>query len=165
MGFKEITSLDAENTISLGGYNKKLRKENPTEVEGYYLGSRKVTSTKNSQGFSSLHVFQTAEGNLGVWGKTDMDRKLGQVTVGTMTKVEFTGMKATKNNDMYTYKVQVDSDNTIEVKGSDNGPSNYEEVEEGNDTEETASTEVLSAADKQKKVQELLKKGARTIRN
>ena len=40
MAFTTITDLSADETISLGGFNKKTRKENPTSVEGYYLGKR-----------------------------------------------------------------------------------------------------------------------------
>lgn len=116
MAFKQVQSLDAATTIALGGYNKKTRKENPTSVEGYYLGARKVNDTKKKTGFSFIHFFQNEDGNIGVWGKTDIDRKLGSVTPGTMTRVSFTGMRPTPNgNDMYVFKVEVDAENTTEV--------------------------------------------------
>jgi len=38
---------------------------------------------------------------------------LDQVKAGTMVRITSTGTKATPNGDMYTYKVEVDSDNTI----------------------------------------------------
>lgn len=117
MGFKKLQDLNTENIIALGGFNKKAKKDNPTEVEGYYLGSRVVANTKNKSGKAYIHVFQTPKGNIGVWGKTDMDQKLIQVTPGTMTKVEFSGMKDTKNGEMYVYDVSVDDEQTIEVGG------------------------------------------------
>lgn len=116
MAFQEVNSLDAEVTIALGGYNKKLKKENPTTAEGYYLGTRLVASKLAASGEAPLHFLKTPKGNLGIWGKTDMDRKLCQVTLGTMIRISFTGTKpSNKGQDMYLYKVEVDADNTIEV--------------------------------------------------
>lgn len=114
MSFKEVTSLDAEVTISLGGVNKKTGKKNPTSIEGYYLGHRIV---ENKKGEGKIHFFQTPKGNVGVWGKTDSDRKLSGVTPGTMTRISFDKMQPTPNGEMYKYKVEVDGDNTIEVAG------------------------------------------------
>lgn len=118
MAFQEIISLEADQTISLGGSNRKTGKKNPTSVEGYYLGSKPVQDAKKQSGKSYIHIFQTPKGNLGVWGKTDMDRKLLSCTPGTMLRVSHTGMRATKNGEMYVYKVEQDQDNTIEVATS-----------------------------------------------
>lgn len=174
MAFKTVLSLDADNTISLGGFNKKTKKDNPTSAEGYFLGSREVDQ-KN--GKSMLHFLQTPKGNLGVWGKTDMNRKLANAEPGTMIRVSFTGMQDTPKGEMYKFKVEVDEDNTIEVgdlaASESQGDSGSEEtVDEGeettdddndsdtdNDADEapakTAST--VSAADRAAKVQALLK--------
>lgn len=115
MAFQEIASLDADVTIALGGRNKKTNKDNPKSVEGYYLGSKEVRSPKSKTGFASIHILQTAKGNVGVWGKTDMDRKIKSVTPGTMIRVTHTGMQATPNGEMYKYSVEQDTDNTIDV--------------------------------------------------
>ena len=169
MAFKEVASLDADNVIALGGFNKKTKKDNPKRAEGYYLGSRQVKSPKSKTGFANIHIFQTDKGNLGVWGKTDMDRKLSQVTPGVMTQITFTGMKPTKNNDMYVYKVEVDEENTIEVSAA---PPEVESTSEESDEETTESEEeteeevdedaqqaqALAAAERQAKVQALLNK-------
>lgn len=119
MGFQEIASLDCDEAIQLGGVNKKNGKANPTKLEGYFIGSKNVESPKSKTGFSKLHIFQTAKGNLGVWGKTDLDRKLLSAVPGTMTRVTFIGMKETKNNPMYTFKVEVDINNSITVASSE----------------------------------------------
>lgn len=173
MAFTEVQSLDAEITIALGGTNKKTGKKNPTTAEGYYLGSRKV---ENKTGESSIHFLQTSKGNLGIWGKTDLDRKLTAVVPGTMVRLNFTGMQATPRGDMYKFKVEVDADNTIDVSGlaSSNTSSAEEEasVEDDSytDAEYDASAEdeeisassatqtvALSAAQRRDKVQQLLK--------
>ncbi len=67
-----------------------------------------------------LHFFQTPKGNIGVWGKTDLDRKLSTVAPGTMTRAAFASMKACPGkNDMYVYKVETDKANVIEVAGAE----------------------------------------------
>lgn len=174
MAYKEITSLDADTTIALGGVNRKTNKKNPTQVEGFFLGSRKVDSPKAKSGFAFIHVFQTSTGNVGVWGKTDMDRKLASAAVGHMTLVVFAKMKPTKNGDMYTYTVQQDADNAIDVSSIQNDSSTSNEEETSNDEgtdevqeysssdadeDDAAQAAALAAAERKAKVQEMLRKG------
>lgn len=140
MAFRELTSLDADTTISLGGYNKKSKKENPTRVEGYFLGSKDVPSKLSKSGFCKLHYLQTPKGNVGVWGKADLDRKLSQVTPGTMIRATQDGTKPTKNgSDMYLFKVEVDNDNTIEVNINESAPAAVytADVDDSTDNDDT----------------------------
>lgn len=147
MGFKEVQSLNCDEAVALGGVNKKTGKSNPKQVEGYYLGNRMVPSKKSSTGFARLHVFQTASGNLGVWGKTDLDQKLASVGIGSMVRATFTGMIPTGKGDMYNYKVEHDADNTIEValpsETSTNEEDSYETAAEQYE-EETEEEEELA---------------------
>lgn len=178
MGFKEVASLDADVTTAIGGKNKKTGKNNPTSLEGYYLGTRKVESKKSKGGQASIHFLQTPKGNIGVWGKTDLDRKIGGVTPGAMIRVSFTGMQATPNGDMYKYKVEVDQENTIDVEGlsatsqeeseyQDTDAPTAEEEAESEDVEDTDDEEdavALAAASKAAKeraarVQAIVSKG------
>lgn len=115
MAFREISDLSADVVISIGGTNRKTGKKNPTRAEGYYLGLREVADTKKKSGKSYIHYLQTPKGNVGVWGKTDMDRKMGEVPTGSMIFIEFDRMVPTPNGEMYKYKVGVDNDNTIEI--------------------------------------------------
>lgn len=177
MSFKEISSLDADVTIRLGGIDKKTRKENPTTIEGYFLGTREVNSTKSKSGKASLHVVQTAKGNVAVWGKTDMDRKLAAVNPGTMARISFDRMVPTPNGDMYKYKVEVDNDNTIVVSAPNAsasqayGGEGYDDNSRGEDTDDTQAEDddytapapqtALSAQERAKKVQDLLKTNKR----
>lgn len=117
MGFKTVISLEADTATAIGGVDKRTGKANPKQVEGYFLGSRKVESRKSKSGFAYLHVLQTANGNLGVWGKTDMDRKLLSVPAGTMVRITHTGMQPTPNGDMYKYRVEQDDSNQLDVSG------------------------------------------------
>ena len=173
MSFKEVSSLDADVTIALGKKNKETGKPYPKQIEGYYLGSRTV---ENKRGESQLHFLQTANGNVGVWGTTDLNRKLSGVEAGTMIRVTSTGTKPTPNGDMYTYKVEVDSENTIEVSASDNtstvddGDEDYGASEDGDtdndddgDNEEVIprSAVVAKKSETSAKLQEILSKGKR----
>lgn len=115
MAFKEVVSLEAETTIAIGGVDKKTKKTNPTGAEGYYLGKRVVKG--NKYGDSTIHFLQTAKGNLGVWGKTNLNNKLGSVEPGTMIRITYAGLKSTNNGDMHSYKVELDETNTIDVSG------------------------------------------------
>lgn len=175
MAFKAVLDLSADTTISLGGTNRKTGKKNPNQVEGYYLGNKKVADTKKKAGFSYIYIFQTAQGNLGIWGKTDLDRKMSQAPIGAMVRATHTGMVPTPNGEMYKYSVEVDTDNTIEVSGT---TTDQEPVAEGyaedaagtldaSDTDETYDTaladeeeerqnQALAAAERKAKVQALL---------
>jgi hypothetical protein len=173
MAFQKITSLDADTTISLGGFNKKLKKDNPTCIEGYYLGNKTVPDAKKKSGVSYIHFFQTPKGNVGVWGKTDMDKKLAQADNGTMIRVTHSGMKTTLNGEMYVYTVEADSDNRIAVAAQ--APPSLRQVDsfdedepivvsasfEDLDDEDAVQEEALRAAEARKaKVNALLKKKA-----
>jgi len=165
MGFKEVQSLDADIIIALGGKDKRTGKTNPKTAEGYYLGARKVESRKAKAGYSYLHFLQTEAGNLGIWGKTDLDRKLTTVTPGAMVRITQTSMQPTPNGDMYKFKVEVDLDNTIEVNiSTELATSSETEDTEDQDSEadesanEGASLAAQQAAERRAKVQALLNK-------
>lgn len=176
MAFKQVADLDADRTTSIGGADRKTGKKNPTQVEGYYLGAKKVTSPKSKTGFAQLHIFQTSAGNLGVWGKTDMDRKLANATPGAMTRVSFDRMLPTPNGEMYKYKVEIDEDNAVEVPGlgastnssadSGNGFDQTEEEpeygqEDAEDDEDEKQEQALAALQRKAKINALLGKNKR----
>lgn len=164
MAYKQVQDLSADTTISLGGFNKKTRQDNPTQVEGYYLGSRTV-EVKGEK--STLHFFQTSKGSVAVWGKTDTNRKLGSAQVGAMTKVTFDKLVPTgKGKEMYKYIVAQDDADTIEVSVSngdnsssyadDDGPSSAE-AEDGDKSDFTSGVD-HAAAERKAKVEALLGK-------
>lgn len=163
MAFKEVTDLSADNVISLGGVNKKTGKANPKSIEGYYLGKKQVADSKKKSGISYIYIFQTPKGNVGVWGKTDLDRKMSQATPGAMVRATHTGMQATPNGEMYKYKVEVDADNTIEVSAEsedtvvqdDGAEDDVEAV--GSDEEDDQELLAMAAAARKAKVDALLK--------
>lgn len=175
MGFKPVADLDCDITIQLGGVDKKTKKKNPKTIEGYYLGARDVES---KFGLAKLHVFQTDEGNVGVWGKSNLDMKLGSVDAGTMTRVTYTGkVPSKKGNDMFKYSVEIDSDNIIDANLPSIQEEGYEEAEdeieeddlpedeiEEEEVEEeeeevvAAKTKRSRSSSKQDRVKQLLKK-------
>ena len=173
MAFKTVTDLSADTTISLGGTNRKTGKKNPDSIEGYYLGSRQVEDKKKKSGVSYLYTFQTAKGNVAVWGKTDLDIKMRSVAVGTMVRASHVGMKPTPNGEMYKYKVEIDDENTIEVQGTPEAPladddgdsadvgfaaqaSTEDDID--NNDEDLAQAAALAALERKAKVQALLSK-------
>jgi len=178
MAFKEVVALEADVTIALGGINRKTNKKNPTEIEGYYLGKRAVEDKKKKSGVSYIYFLQTNKGNVGVWGKTDLDRKLMSVTPGQMIRITAAGTVPTPNGDMYKYKLEVDPDNTIDVsnlasetvnEAADETVDNGDADEESEDTGYNYNSGVaglsaaasnansLSAAERKAQVEALLK--------
>lgn len=161
MAFKKVLSLDTDTRTALGGTRKDEKGrvvKNPTTAEGYYLGSKDEPSKKSKTGFSKVHVLQTDQGTLGVYGKTDLDRKMRAVTPGHMTRITYTGMKETQNNPMYVYLVESDAENTIDVDAIEqlgasddeseyNSESSYDDAGEESaiDEEETPVDEVPPA--------------------
>jgi hypothetical protein len=143
MALEEVVSLEADVTYSLGKLNKKTGKTDPKSVEGYYLGSRKVAT---KLGDSLIHFFKTQRGNVGVWGSGDLNRKLQNIRIGTMTKVEFIGMKDTPRGEMRSFKVYQDKNNTIEVEINVSAPVEYSEDFEDTSTD-SDSDDALSGSD------------------
>ena len=172
MAFKTIQDLETDNTVALGGYNKKLKKENPTQPEGYFLGTKKTKNTKND-GVSSLHILQTPKGNVGVWGKTDLDRKMLNVVAGTMVRITHTGMQQTKNGEMYKYRVEIDNENSIPIEltpakeyGStasftDEEPTDEDEGEGVEDSTPDPTPTRVNAAKSKAKLERLLGRNSR----
>lgn len=177
MAFKEVNDLSTDTTISLGGTNRKTGKTNPKSIEGYYLGKREVQDNKKKSGISYIYIFQTPKGNVGVWGKTDLDRKMSGVTPGTMVRASHVGMTQTPNGEMYKYRVEFDEENTIEVsaenssgnlEGGNTGDGfsqgSAEGFDEGVEQEYTAVQEtgaLAAAAERKAKVEALLRGGSK----
>lgn len=173
MAYKELASLEADQTISLGGTNSKTGKPNPTQVEGYYLGSKEVESPKSKSGKAYLYYFKTAKGTTAVWGKTNMDRKMASANIGEMTLVIQNGTQKTTNGTMYLYSVQQDDSNTISVSvpklntneridDDYDSSTNDEEVSTTTyEEDEARQVNALSAAERKAKVQSLLSKNTR----
>jgi hypothetical protein len=176
MGFKEVADLSADTVISLGGSNKKTGKANPKSIEGYYIGAKQVADKKKKSGTSFIYIFQTAKGNVGVWGKTDLDNKMKAVTAGTMVRATFDRMQSTPNGDMYKYKVEVDEDNTIEVNTASTSGTEYEGADltddegtaggyeaptddEDEESEDGVQAAALANLERKKRMEALLNKG------
>lgn len=145
MGFKEIADLDCEKAYQLGGTNKETGKPNPKSMEGYYIGAKDIASKFSKTGMAKLYILKTPKGNVGVYGKTDLDSKMVSVAPGTMIRITQThSVPTAKGNDLIKFKVEVDSENTIEVNlpsvNEDNSDSDYSAV--GNDQDYTSEAPV-----------------------
>lgn len=122
MGYIKKPTLTCDKVVQLGGEG------NPTEVEGYYLGHR---VTDGEYGPGKIHVFQTKEGNVGVWGKTNLNSMLTSEHAGQMVLVSFTGMSKPKKGrrPAYLFELQYDPKNTIDVTGVQASAQDGEEDE------------------------------------
>jgi hypothetical protein len=167
MAFKQVQDLDAEVTTALGGTSRKTGKKNPSQVEGYYLGSKTVANSKGGTP-SQLHILQTPEGNLGIWGKADLNKKLLNVKPGAMVRLTHTGMQATPKGEMYKYRVEQDEDNAVEVAPlslaqpkvdlEDSYEDESEEESEESDVAASVAQPALAASSGKVDFKELLKR-------
>jgi hypothetical protein len=136
MAYEKLTDLGTDQVFALGhGEGKQLK------VEGYYLGSRTVTT---SNGQSVIHVFQTPKGNVGVWGTKKLNDNLGGGTRGAMLLIEYKGkVKLQGGKTQHTYEFNIDRDNTIEVprlsSGASEAPVQIVEAD-GSDDDDTGDT-------------------------
>jgi len=175
MAFKEVASLDAEVAYALGAVDKKTGKKSPVEVEGYYLGFKIIPNKMAQSGEAKFHVFQTAKGNHGIYGKTDLDSKLMAVPKGTMCRAKFVKELPTKfGNNKRIFSVQLDPDNvldmssqeTVQSSAPDDEPDPVDEEESLDDVDEISEADLIAevkarelAEERKKKVAALLKKG------
>lgn len=138
MAYEELGEL---RLVQLGGVNKVTGKNNPTEVEGYYLGSEDRPNRFDPKRPQKLYKFQTQNGDVGVFGKAGLDKVMKGATIGAMTKVVSTGetLDTGKGNPMKIFKAYQDKGNTTQVTtgGLDQPGDEYEEV-----TDEDTSDEV-----------------------
>lgn len=149
MAWETKATLDAETTVSLGGKDKATGKVNPTALEGYFLGNRPTPDQGYGEGV--LHIFQTQNGNVGVWGKTNSIRLMTDEHIGQMCLLTFTGMSKPKKgrNPAYLYKLQFDKTNTIDVSAietatADAEPDYSEGVQETDVAEEDTTESYVS---------------------
>ncbi len=175
MAYEQVADLSADTVVKLGGVSNKTQKPNPTKMEGYYLGSRGV-QTQN--GPALIHVFQTPKGNVGIWGTKDVNDKLGSVFPGTMALVEYTGKRQLAGGkSLHTYKVSQDKENCIEVATNTATPTTEADADEAyaasttnsydedDGADDAAQIAALAAAERKAKLEALLKKGNKSVKN
>jgi hypothetical protein len=114
MAYEDLVNIQV---VSLGGINAKTGKKNPTELEGYYLGSEQRPNKFNPEKPKNFYKFQTASGDIGVYGSAGIDDALKSARIGLMTKLVSTGqVKDTgKGNPMKLFKAAQDKTNTLSV--------------------------------------------------
>jgi hypothetical protein len=114
-----IKKFDGKTDLVIALGNKDKTTDNPTSIEGYFMGTKETPDTGYGPG--KLHFFQTEKGVVGVWGKTNSNRLLTQDHRGQMCLLTFTGMGERKKgkNPAYEYSLQYDPNNTIDVSGVD----------------------------------------------
>lgn len=171
MAFKKKPSLDVDNVFKLGGVDKK-GKACPKQIEGFYVGSRTV---EGDQGTSTIHVFQTSKGKVGIWGSKTLNTTLSAEDAGYMIRVTYLGKKKlTKGRTQHMYDIEIDEDQRSEEAAADTeeGEEGLEASDESEDSEDTEDEEeaeedeepaapalaASSAAERKAKVQALVNK-------
>ncbi len=135
MAYETLADFDCAKTVSIGGIREDRktgkRYKNPTSIEGYYVGTKSGIENKlNPEKPMSLHIIKTAEGNTGVWGKTDLDRKMSTAKVGLKTLIQFDKMVPTNKKPMFKYIVKRDKlDVDHELQTSSDTAEAYEGVD------------------------------------
>lgn len=114
MAFKELGDV---TPVVLGGVNKETGIKNPTQLEGYFIRKEERPNKFNPGKPQSFYVFQTKDGDRGLFGKAGIDREMKKASIGAMTKVVDTGtvLDTGKGNPMKVFKVYQDNENTIDV--------------------------------------------------
>lgn len=118
MAYETKPDLSSDVTYALGG-NAKNGKANPTQIEGYFIGSRVTKDTGYGPGL--LHFFETKRGVEGIWGKTRLNNLLTEELKGMKCLVTFTGMSeaAKGKRPAYKYQVKFDKGDRKDVSGID----------------------------------------------
>lgn len=174
MAYETLQDFDCQKTTAVGGIrvDQKTGKryKNPTSIEGYFVGTKGgIENKKNPEKPTNLHIFETDAGNVGVWGKTDLDQKMARAKIGLKTLVQFDKMVPTNKNPMFKYIVKQDpkdvnpalqaaapesaepeTDGSYESGGSNEAAGEEEAYEEEGaiDEEEEALDEPAAAAAK-----------------
>lgn len=117
-------ALGEVTVVTLGGINKTTGKKNPTELEGYLLGIEDRANKFNPGKPQKFYLFQTKDGEVGVYGKAGIDSVLRGARLGAMTKLVSTGetLDTGKGFPMKVFKAFQDKTNFIDI-GPTNAPA------------------------------------------
>lgn len=131
MAYEKLSDV---KPVALGGVDKKTGHRNPTELEGYYIRREEKPNKFNPGKPQSFYVFETKDGQVGLFGKAGIDREMKKASIGVMTKVVDTGktLDTGKGNPMRVFEVFQDSSNSISVE------ERVAAIEEGFDDEPEA---------------------------
>lgn len=157
--------------VILGGTNRDTGKANPTELEGYFLRTETRPNKFNKDKPQNYYIFQTQDGERGLYGKAGLDKEMKKATPGAMTKVVNTGktFDSGKGQPMIIFQVYQDRTNVVQDLGAADSGSSYEDVSDDSDQglfEEPTPTPVaaprvaaaVASATQQSRVQALLNK-------
>lgn len=141
MAYKKVLQLTADKAVKVGGEGA------PTQMEGYYIGTKVVPSKQPGYKDSNLHILSTQEGTVGVWGTSNLDPQMRTITPGNMTLIEYLGrgQKQKGKQPAYLYQVHQDADNTLDVStisletSSEEGEESEEESHEEQESQKYVS--------------------------
>lgn len=157
MAYEKVTDLSTDTVFALGNEKDKL-----PEIEGFYLGARKV-NTANGESF--IHVFQTSKGNVGIWGTKKLNDNLTTDSIGSMMLVVYKNkVKIAGGKTQHTYEFNIDREQTITVpKLSAGSAVNVAQDVDAPDQDDSANDDdqqqalLMQAAERKAKVEALLR--------
>lgn len=114
MNRKEVVRVEADTLVTLGKINKVTGKPYLKQLEGYLIGHTALTGLHIKD--AVVWFIKTNKGNVGLYGRIDLNRKLQLVTAGTYVRITSIGLN--EQGTIYLYKVEYDSANTIELNKS-----------------------------------------------
>lgn len=116
--FKQTDLPSFDLVPDLGSINTSTGEPNPKSVEGYYLGYRAMDSYF---GLHKLYILKTPKGDVGIFGKTNLDQKMVFVRRGAMVRISLIGeIYAGNRNYIKEYKVEVDEEDIIKTSTASN---------------------------------------------
>lgn len=146
--------------VQLGGINKNTGKPNPKEVEGYLVRIEERDNKFRPGEKQNLYILNTKTGQVGIFGKTDIDRKMKTAQLGAMTK--FAATNETKDTGKgFPMKVWYVAQDPTNVEAGYGSTESYsDESDEGSMNDYTHPASAVSNSDR---VKSLLK--SRTTAN
>lgn len=144
MARKTAQSYSEIPTINFGDEEGALGKGE--EFKGYFKGV-KVANTK--YGEKNVYTFETEAGTVQIWGSANLNQKMGQVKLGSLTFIEYQGLgkKEKGKNPAKLFLVEYDDEDTIDVDvpqvsftNDDSGDEGEEENQDEGGEEEQEET-------------------------
>jgi hypothetical protein len=122
MARKQVVVTDFNRFVKIGGLNDDGTPRE-TKFAGYLMGyekrAGKYLSEDGTPKTQNLYRFQTPEGEVGMYGSTDLDKQLTTIPPGSMVWIEYKGKKPTKSGrKMDSYLVEFDDDNRVPLENN-----------------------------------------------
>lgn len=138
MARRPVLDLEADKTVEFTTKGQ--------EFSGYYLGYKTVANSLSKDGISKLHIFQTEEGKVGVWGTAKLNAKLQGILERTnttqqayMTFVTYGGkVKLGVGKTQHLFDIEYDDEISLDLGGVATAASSAPAAASSNDAEDAS---------------------------